>query len=335
MTSGCRLTVVAERVHRRRRDGVHGVAADQRLDIHRVLVGRIFGAGGSPEQALRLRARCGQKLPARAGEQRLVASVGEFRVGDRRLAAQPIRHLLVAELVQPLVDRSIDAADEDAGDAADLGDVAAGSLQILEPGDIGFDHLLVDAHGEEQGDVDVQPATDQLADRGNAGRGRRHLHHQVGTLHRRPQPQRLGHRGFGIVGQIGRAFQADIAVPALGLVVNRTQHIGGGADIGNRQVLVDCGDAVVGRGLELLQCIRVFVALADCLLEDRGVRGDALQSVALDQSAQLAVLDQAALQIVQPGRLTARFELLQRIHAVCLPDFAICSPWPRRAPSPT
>src|ERR1019366_2128446 len=36
---GCRLTVFAECIHRRRRDGVHGVAADQRLDIHRVLVG--------------------------------------------------------------------------------------------------------------------------------------------------------------------------------------------------------------------------------------------------------------------------------------------------------
>ena len=65
---GYRLTVVAECVHGRRRDGIHGVATDERLDIHCVLVGRIFGAGGSPEQALRLRARCGQKLPARAGE---------------------------------------------------------------------------------------------------------------------------------------------------------------------------------------------------------------------------------------------------------------------------
>ena len=258
---------------------------------------------------------CGQALPARAGEQRLVASVGELRVGDRRLAAQPIRQLFVAELVQPLVDRDIDAADEDAGDAADLGDIAAGPLQILEPRDICFDHLLVDAHGEEQGDVDVQPATDQLADRRNAGRRRRHLHHQIGTLHRRPQPQRLGHRGFGIVGQVGRAFQADIAVPALRLFVDRTQHVGGGTDIGDRQMLVDCGDAVVGLRLELLQRIRIFVGLADRLLEDRRVRGDALQPVALDERAQLALLDQAALQIVQPGRLAACFELLQRIHA--------------------
>ena len=141
---GRHLTVIAECIHRRRRDGVHGVAADERLDIHRVLVGRVFGAGGRPEQALRLRARRGQTLPARSGEQRLVASVGEFGVGDCRLAAQSIRQPFVAELVQPLVDRNVDAADEDAGDAADLGDVAAGPLQILKPGNIGFDHLFVD-----------------------------------------------------------------------------------------------------------------------------------------------------------------------------------------------
>ncbi len=67
--------------------------------------------------------------------------------------------------------------------------------------------------------------------------------------------------------------------------------------------------------LELLQHICVFVALADRLLEDRGVRGETLQSVMRDEPAQLAGLDQAALQIVEPGRLATCFELLQRVHA--------------------
>ncbi len=95
-------------------------------------------------------------------------------------------------------------------------------------------------------------------------------------------------------------------------------------DIGNRQVFVDCGDAVVGRGLELFQRSIVFVAFADCLLEDRRVRSEAHQSVAFDQRKQFALFDQAALEIVQPGRLTACVELFQRIHAVCLLDLAIC-----------
>ena len=36
--------------------------------------------------------------------------------------------------------------------------------------------------------------------------------------------------------------------------------------------------------------------------------------VALDERAQFALFDQAALQIVQPKRLAERFELFQRIH---------------------
>ena len=90
------------------------------------------------------------------------------------------------------------------------------------------------------------------------------------TLHRRPQPQRLGYRRVGIVGQIGRAFQTDITVSALRLLVNRTQHIGSGANIGNRQMLVDFGNAVVGLRLELFQRIGIFVALADCLFKIEG-----------------------------------------------------------------
>src|SRR6185437_8941509 len=129
---------------------------------------------------------------------------------------------------------------------------------------------------------------------------------------RRPQPESFAYRRFGIVGQIGRALQTDIAVAALRLVVNRTQHIGGGTNIGNRQMLVDFGNAVVGLRLELLQRIGIFVAPANRLLEDRRVRGYSFQSVAFDQSTELAFFDQAALEIVEPRRLTACFELPQR-----------------------
>src|SRR6185437_9759726 len=106
--------------------------------------------------------RCRQRLPTRTGEQRLVAGVRKLRVGDPCLAAQSIRYALVSELAQPLVDGYVDATDEDAGDAADLGEVPACLRQILKSCDIGFDHLLVDTHGEKQRDIDVQPPTGQL-----------------------------------------------------------------------------------------------------------------------------------------------------------------------------
>src|SRR6185312_895528 len=111
-----------------------------------------------------------------------------------------------------------------------------------------------------------------------------------------------------------RAFQADIPVPALRLFVDWTQRVGHVADVGDRQMLVDLRDTVIRLRQELLQRIVVLAGLANRLLEDRWVRGDALQPVALDQGAQPAALDQAALQVVQPWRLTARFELSQLVH---------------------
>ncbi len=207
---------------------------------------------------------------------------------------------------------------------ARLGNVAARLRQVFEAREIGFDHLLVDRDGKQQRDVDVEAGGDQPADGGHAGRRCRHLHHQVGTADHLPQAQRLGHRAFGVVGEVGRAFQADIAVAALGLVEHRLQHIGRGLDVGDREVLVDLVDAVVARCLELLQGVGVFVAFGDRLLEDRRIGGHALQAVALDHGGELAARDQALLEIVQPGGLAGGFELLQRVHVGFL-DFIICS----------
>ncbi len=64
---------------------------------------------------------------------------------------------------------------------------------------------------------------------------------------RSPQAQRFGDRGLGVVGQIRGAFQTDIAVAPSRLIVDGAQHVGGGADVGDRQVLVNLGDAVVGQ----------------------------------------------------------------------------------------
>ncbi len=59
------LAVVAERVHRRGRDGVDRVAADQLLDVQHVAIGLVLDPGAGPQQALRQRAGRGQLLPAR------------------------------------------------------------------------------------------------------------------------------------------------------------------------------------------------------------------------------------------------------------------------------
>ena len=50
------LPVIAERIHRRRRNGVDRVGSDQLLDIEHVAVVLVLGAGARPKQPLHPRA---------------------------------------------------------------------------------------------------------------------------------------------------------------------------------------------------------------------------------------------------------------------------------------
>jgi len=69
-----------------------------------------------------------------------------------------------------------------------------------------------------------------------------------------------------------------------------------GLDVGDRQMLVDLVDAVIGRGLELSLAPPCIHALGDRLpLKDRRVRGHALQAVAFDPWSALAAGEQARL----------------------------------------
>ena len=103
------------------RHRVHGVGADQLLDVHHVAVGRVLGRGRRPERPLHGRARRGERLPARAREGLLEVPVRELRVRDPELALQ----LLVAERLEPVVGLGVDARDEERRDRRDLRRVAA------------------------------------------------------------------------------------------------------------------------------------------------------------------------------------------------------------------
>ena len=139
-------------------------------------------------------------------------------------------------LVEQLVDRGVDAADEEAGDAARAAaESPPPATNASSAGEIGLGHLLVDLLGEQQGDVDVDALADQLADGRQAGFGRRHLHHQIVAGDRAPEPPRFGDGGLGVEGEIGRDFEADEAVATAAGVVDRPQDIGGMPDIGDRE----------------------------------------------------------------------------------------------------
>jgi hypothetical protein len=81
---------------------------------------------------------------------------------------------------------------------------------------------------------------------------------------------------------------------------------------------------VIALRLELRNRVRILVGLADCLLEDRRVRGDPFQTVALNHVTQFTLGDQAPLEIVQPGGLSAGFELFEWVHGSSFASASCC-----------
>ena len=89
LESRAHFAMIAERIHRRGRNGVDRVGSDQLLDIEYVAVVFVLRSGACPKQPLHPRALGPQLLPTRAGEKPLVALIGKLGIGDRDLAAEP------------------------------------------------------------------------------------------------------------------------------------------------------------------------------------------------------------------------------------------------------
>ncbi len=198
----------------------------------------------------------------------------------------------------------------------DLRHIAAVRLEVLEPREVGLGHPQIGIQAEQQGDVDVDAFADQVADRRRPAIGAGHLDHQVLSIDRLPEPLGLADGLVGLQRQIGRDFEADVAVDAAGAVPHRLQLVGRVLDVLDRQPLVDVhglGDAGGKGGLE---AVVVVPALPDGLFEDRGIGGDAGDRVLLEQPLQL-IAHELAVHVVEPDRLAGLGQLLQRIgHAV-------------------
>ena len=91
-------SVVLEGLDRLERHRVHGVWADQLVDVEDVAVGRVLRRGRRPQAALDACALGGEPLPALAGERLLVVDVGELGVRDRELPARDPRRPAAASL---------------------------------------------------------------------------------------------------------------------------------------------------------------------------------------------------------------------------------------------
>ena len=127
---GAHGAVVAKGVHGGGRHGIDGFVADQLFDVENVGVGFVLGAGAGPEEALRVCALFLEGLPAGRGHHLEIMLVGQLGVGDGDLTADclqggSLRIVGGHALVDGAVDLAVDAADEEARDRGDAGDVLA------------------------------------------------------------------------------------------------------------------------------------------------------------------------------------------------------------------
>ena len=100
--------------------------------------------------------------------------------------------------------------------------------------------------------------------------------------------------------QIRRDFEADEAVAALSLLVDRIQRIGALLNVANREILEQRARIEIARSFGLCDQRVVIVAMTDGLFEDRRVRGDATQAIFGDQLGQPAALQEIAADEVEP-----------------------------------
>src|SRR5215469_10931534 len=119
-----RLSVIPEGIDGRRRHGVHRVWADELCHVQNVGISRILRARARPQHTLRLSALRAEFLPARAGEGLLTTLVGKLAVCDRNFPQQTLQPSLFVAAAGGFqargnegIDRVVDTADKEAGDA--------------------------------------------------------------------------------------------------------------------------------------------------------------------------------------------------------------------------
>ena len=179
--------MIAEGVECRRRYGIDGVGTDQFLYIEYVAVLLVLGAGGRPQQTLSLGALGLQLLPACA--RRTAACTPDRRAWRWRSRpcplARPARAFSAGSLACAIFSSSCLSTALSMRLTKKLATLATceGSPPcrdvLFEAREIGFGDLLIDLLREQQRDVDADAFADQMLDRGQAFRRRRHLDHQI------------------------------------------------------------------------------------------------------------------------------------------------------------
>ena len=301
--------MITERVEGLGRNGVNCLRPDKFFHVNHVAILRILGAGGSPQLPLRHGALSAQLGKTLAVEDVLVRLISQLGVGDGYLAEQSANAVfgcLICGRIQfgrqLFLHGGVNTADKKAGHRAGTIHRLAGSRQAFQPADIGLSHLLVNFLGKNEGDVDVQTGSDSFFNSGNALRRGRDLDHYVGPVQRRRQTLGLFNGFLGLIAQLRTDLEAGIAIQSAGRIIDGAQHVGSRANVFDHQRLINFINAGAAIG-ELAQFFRVIGAAADGLLEDRGIRSQAAESIFADHTFQFAAGKQAAAHLVVPDAL--------------------------------
>ena len=245
--------------------------------------------------------------------------MGEPRVGHRRAAGQVLQlGALRRPGRQPLepardggVHLVVHARDEERGDRDHGRQRPAAGGAVLQPGEVRLHHLLVAGQREDERDVHAHALADQGADGGQALGGGGDLDHHVGPADPLAQPPRLGHGARGVVRQPGVHLDADPAVQSAAALEHLPQQVAGGLHVLDGQRLVQRKTGQRRGACQLLaDGVVVVGALADGLLEDGRVRGDAGHALVAHLGGEAAGPQLAAVDVVEPDALAEVEQLL-------------------------
>ena len=211
--------------------------------------------------------------------------------------------------MKTLVDRGIEAADEDAGDRSDAVDRLPRGDATLEAADVGVGCRFVALQAEDQRDVDVDSRGDHLGDRRDALGRRRNLDHEIRpvdggrqTLGRRDRPRRVG-------GERRRDLEAHVPVAAVRRFVETPEFVERMADVVDRERFEE-RIGIVNRRRERAELLVVVIAARYRFFEDRRIRGHAAQTE-IDQLAELSRREHAAPNVIQPDTLSGGRQVVQ------------------------
>ena len=108
---------------------------------------------------------------------------------------------------------------------------------------------------------------------------------------------------MSVASEVRGNFQADVAVAALGFLIDRAQKISGVLNVANRDDLVTCLGIEIGAVPQGPKDVDIVRTPSDGFFEDCGIRGHTTQAILLDEALEFAVGDQVAADVVEPHGL--------------------------------